>query len=104
MKQLITALISAFAIVGMTAPSWAAPTAPTNVDPMNLLRNDLRLGMNLVEVAGSGSVVIERGLGTLNVYATSSEERRAVPDGTYKFRRAGIEECGVQDGAVVWCR
>lgn len=101
MKQLITALVSAFAIVGMTAPTWATPT---NVDPINLLRNDLRLGMNLVEVEGSGAVVIERAVGALNVYATSSEERRVVPDGTYKFRRAGIEACGVQDGAIVWCR
>ncbi len=101
MKQLIKTLAATIALVSMTAPSWAAPT---NVDPINLLRNDLRLGMNLVEVEGSGSVVVERVVGSLNVYATSSEERRAVPDGTYKFRRAGVEECGVQDGAIVWCR
>lgn len=115
MKQWLAVMIGAMAIGGAVTSSALAAPATTGtrdgsgddsgwVDNTNYLRNELRLGMNLVELKDSGSIVIERVVGNLFVYATSSAERQPMPDGTYRLRRAAVSECEVRDGSIVWCR
>ncbi len=107
MKRVLAAMLGVMAIgaTTTTTAAFAASDLPKWEASVFNFTNTLRPGMNLVELRDSGrSVVVEKDGGTLFAWATSGEQRRALPDGTYAFMRVGINECDVRAGVVEACR
>ncbi len=105
MKGILAAILGTMVIGGAAAagPALASDMPKWEVS-LATFTHTLRTGMTLVDLEDGGSVAIEKKGETLHAWATSAEERRAVPDGTYRLVRSFDIECDVERGLVTACR